>query len=110
MTGILRDSWPLCERLIHRHHVFYNGSSPRRLAGLGITKFYLDRYTFVSASDGRAVVSYRYTAYHSLVCGADPGGDLFKLRVRSGKRFVVRGISRSGAESQILCTVNRPAK
>lgn len=62
MTGILRDSWRLCERLIHRHHVFYNGSSPRRLAGLGITKFYLDRYTFVSASDGRAVVSYRYTA------------------------------------------------
>ena len=64
----------------------------------------------MTASDGRAVVSYRYTAYHSLVCGADPGGDLFKLRVRSGKQFVVGGISRSGAESQIRCTVNRPAK
>ena len=62
MTGILRDSWRLCERLIHRHHVFYNGSSPRRLAGLRFTKFYLDRYTFVTASYGGAVVSYRYTA------------------------------------------------
>lgn len=51
-----------------------------------------------------------YGIYHSRVCGADPGGDLFKLRVRWGKRFVVRGISRSGTKSQNRCTAKNKKK